>query len=55
MARCIVLKTRCAHISGKAERERIMWRFFCRKFGYLLAYSYLCKPLQMKGYEPKTS
>ena len=41
MARCIVRENHVA--------------VFCRKFGYLLAYSYLCKPLQMKGYEPKTS
>ena len=24
----MVLKTRCAHISGKAEREKIVRRFF---------------------------
>ena len=28
MDRRIVLKTRCAHISGKAERERIVRRIF---------------------------
>ena len=29
----MVLKTRCAHISGKAEREKIVRRFFLWKFG----------------------
>ena len=29
----MVLKTRCAHISGKAEREKIVRRFFLWQFG----------------------
>ena len=47
--RCMVLKTRCAHISGKAERERVVWRFFLYKFGSIERKLYLCSRLRRDG------
>ncbi len=45
----MVLKTRCAHISGKAEREKIMRRFFLWKFGSYLDFMYICSVNQEKS------